>query len=96
MHEWLEEKEIYEKIKKLNFFSRFRRWKTIKMWIKKVVRHRIEKCSLNLEEKLFILNPTVRLCILEIRHIGLDMEKSLSIISKNEGSYSLESFKHCQ
>ncbi len=53
-------------------------------------------CSMALEEKLYILNPTVRACIMEVNAINLEMEKGLCIISRNEGSYTLENFKHCQ
>lgn len=63
LEEWVSEKQNYQKIKSLNFFNRFRKWKTIKMWRKIVLRHSIEECSKNLEERLFFLNPIMRHCL---------------------------------
>ena len=34
LNKWLKERETYYKIKKLNFFENFRKWKTIKLWRK--------------------------------------------------------------
>ena len=33
---------------------------------------------------------------MELRKLTLEMERSVLIIAKNEGTYTLESFKHCQ
>lgn len=63
LEEWVVEKQNYQKIKNLNFFNRFRKWKTVKMWRKIVLRHSIEESSKNLEEKLFFLNQTMRQCL---------------------------------
>lgn len=49
IEDWLKEKEIYERIKQLKFFSCFRRWKTVKMWKKNVIRHRINTSAALLE-----------------------------------------------
>lgn len=63
LDEWVSEKSSYNKIKGLKFFNRFRKWKTVKMWRKIVLKHRIEECSRNLEDKLFFLNPNMRACL---------------------------------
>lgn len=84
------------KIKALKFFYRFRRWKTLQMWRRTITKQRREAISHSLIEKLFILEPTTRITLLELRKLTLEMERSVLIIAKNEGTYTLESFKHCQ
>lgn len=34
LHNWLEERASFDRIKALNFFKQFRKWKTLKMWNK--------------------------------------------------------------
>lgn len=53
------------------------------MWRKKVLKHRIEECSKNLEEKLFWLNPTMRTCLFEVRAIDLKLGKNMVIVNRN-------------
>ena len=89
LDEWISEKQSYLKIKSLKFFNRFRKWKTVKMWRKIVLKHRIEECSKNLEERLFFLNPIMRTCLFEVQEISLEMGKNMVIIKKNQGDYSL-------
>ncbi len=70
---WLKERETYDQIKSLQFFTKFRKWKTLKMWKKNVVRHRNSNCARALEEKLFILNKNMRTTLLEFRAQTHDM-----------------------
>ena len=35
---WLKERENYDAIKDLTFFTKFRKWKTLKMWKRNVIR----------------------------------------------------------
>jgi len=64
---WLKERENYDEIKRLNFFTKFRKWKTLKMWKKNVIKHKTQLHAKQLEEKLFILNPILRKTLLEYR-----------------------------
>ena len=43
--EWISERDTYNRIKNLKFFVKFRKWKTVKMWKRNVIRHKIEMCS---------------------------------------------------
>lgn len=38
---WLKERDTYDRIKSLSFFVKFRKWKTLKMWIRNVNRYKI-------------------------------------------------------
>lgn len=66
---WLKEREIYDQIKSLKFFKKFRKWKTLRMWKKNVVRHKTNKCKRNLEAKLFILDPVLRNTLLKHKEL---------------------------
>lgn len=39
--DWLAERDIYNQIKNLKFFNKFRKWKTVKMWKRNVVKRKI-------------------------------------------------------
>jgi hypothetical protein len=84
------------KIKALKFFYRFRRWKTLQMWRRTITKQRREAIAHSLGDRLFLLETTARNTLLQLRKLTLEMERSVLIIAKNEGAYTLESFKHCQ
>ena len=72
---WLKERETYDQIKSLRFFQKFRKWKTLKMWKKNVIRHKINLVKNELRDKLFLLNL----------HLGktlLQHKKQLTELSK--------------
>lgn len=94
--EWAQEKSLYTKIKALKFFHRFRRWKTLQMWRRTITRQRREAIAHSLQERLFLLEPTTRRTLLDLRRLTLDMDKGVLIIARNEGTYTLDSFKHSQ
>ena len=39
---WLKERDTYDRIKDLEFFNRFRKWKTLNMWKRNVTRNKSE------------------------------------------------------
>ena len=85
---WLKERETYDQIKSLTFFTKFRKWKTLKMWKKNVIGHKTNNYKRVLAEKLFILNPILRMTLLGHRKNCCDMEK-LRFIDLNQQQYGL-------
>ena len=57
MEQWIQERDNYDEIKRLTFFTKFRKWKTLKMWVTNVTRHKTNICKKLLEQKLFLLHP---------------------------------------
>jgi hypothetical protein len=45
MEQWLKERDNYDDIKKLTFFTKFRKWKTLKMWRTNVTSHKTAVCK---------------------------------------------------
>lgn len=72
---WLKERETYEQIKSLKFFENFRKWKTLKMWKKNVIRFKMNNMKRDLEDKLFLANPILGKTLLHHRRECTDMEK---------------------
>ena len=56
MEVWIKERDNYDEIKRLTFFTKFRKWKTLKMWRTNVTKHKTNQCKSILEEKLFLLH----------------------------------------
>ena len=98
---WLEERATYDQIKSLKFFQKFQKWKKLKMWRKNVIRHKINNCKRELEDKLFFLNPTFRKTLLKHKEMCINMESLRFIEVSNETQQfemsnqvpSLETFK---
>lgn len=67
LNNWLEERSTFDRIKSLNFFRQFRKWKTLKMWNKTILREKISLYSEFLKEKLFYLDDNLRSVILNVR-----------------------------
>lgn len=41
LNDWLEERSSFDRIKSLNFFRQFRKWKTLKMWNKIIMKEKL-------------------------------------------------------
>jgi len=97
---WLKERETYDHIKSLRFFTKFRKWKTMKMWRKNVICHKIQKSSRALEGKLFQLHPIMGACLKKHRNLTLEMsaQRFFETSITNYGSEvpTLEQFKGVQ
>lgn len=72
---WLKERDTYDRIKSLSFFVKFRKWKTLKMWIRNVTRHKVSNYKKSLEEKLFILHPVLQETLKQHRKLCCEMEE---------------------
>ena len=73
--QWLIERDSYNHIKELSFFKKFKRWKFMRMWKKTIKQQNRRKAETKLKEKLFILHPTFRPCLMNHRSYCLDMER---------------------
>jgi hypothetical protein len=59
MDHWIKERDNYDDIKRLTFFTKFRKWKTLKMWRTNVTKHKTNICKKILEEKIFLLHSVL-------------------------------------
>ena len=84
LHNWLEERNSFDRIKSLNFFRQFRKWKILKMWHKIIMRGKLETYSELLKDRLFYLNDNLRSVLLQVRSKIYDLE-DLRIVSYDKG-----------
>lgn len=90
LNEWLEERSSFDRIKSLNFFKQFRKWKTLKMWNKIIMKEKVFLISEQLKEKLFFLNENLRSVMLNVKQQVSNLEE-VKILASSESSYDSES-----
>lgn len=99
---WLAERNTYDQIKALKFFTKFRKWKTLKQWKRKIMQDRINKCQDELMSKLFWLSDAFRPVLLEVRSNTYDLEelRMVTFHSKqslnSSNTFDLEEFMQLQ
>ena len=87
---WLKERETYDQIKSLQFFKKFRKWKTLRKWKENVIRHKTNNIKRQLQEKLILLHPILGPCILEHRKYCFEMEKLRFIEVVQSNNYNMQ------
>ena len=68
LQQWEHEVELFEKIRKIFFFEKFRVWKKFFLWKKAAWRGYFTKCSEIIEEKLFHADKFFRTAMLKVNH----------------------------
>lgn len=73
--DWLKERDQFNMIKNLSFFKKFRKWKTLKKWVKVLFKQRSTKIQEKLNEKLYILDPIYQNLLLTHKSLCYDFER---------------------
>jgi dynein heavy chain len=84
LKDWLDERETFKKIQSLQFFQKFRKWKTLKRWKKTCQQYKRQKHMASLKEKLFISDDHLRASLLAHRAICYDMSNFKFITVNNQ------------
>lgn len=94
LSKWLEEREIFHRIKRLEFFSNFRQWKTIKMWRNSYRNFKNKVAKKNLEEKLLFKTPELKFALISTKESLYEMSKNslFDLHLSKEGSQDVNSF----
>jgi dynein heavy chain len=85
LKDWLDERETFKKIQSLQFFQKFRKWKTLKRWRKSCQKYKRDKYKANLSQKLFISNDFLRESLFKHRVLCFNMSQEKFIELKNPG-----------
>lgn len=87
LNEWLKERETYDRIKGLGFFSDFLKWKTVKMWRRSYQSFKKKVAAKNLEEKLFLSYPELREAVLNTKQVLYEMSQLnfLDVATQKDG-----------
>lgn len=73
LKDWLDERETFKKIQSLQFFQKFRKWKTLKRWRKACQQFKRRRRTTELSERLFINNESLRNSLLRHREYCYNM-----------------------
>ncbi|XP_055488365.1 LOW QUALITY PROTEIN: dynein axonemal heavy chain 6-like [Leucoraja erinacea] len=93
---WEQEYLHHKKLTKIPVFALFRKWKAFTVWRKNVRSKKINNCRRALQENLFIINPSLRSALLNIRDMCYRIsDMSLCKIKKGH-TYTLDEFKKIQ
>lgn len=96
LKDWLRERDQYNHIKQLRFFTQFRAWKTLKKWIRILRRNHKNQIISQLNEKLFIANPIFQQLIVNHKGMCLEIEalRFIELLRLETGEIqSLDDFK---
>ena len=96
LKDWLDERETFKKIQSLQFFQKFRKWKTLKKWKKTCQQYKRLQHKNSLKQKLFISDEHLRTALLKHREecYNMSMLKFINLNSQVEQNeaISLPSF----
>ena len=82
---WLKERETFKQIQSLQFFQKFRKWKTLEMWKRSCQIYKRNHYTKSLEEKLFISDQFLKKALYEHRSLCYDMSGLKFIDLKTKG-----------
>lgn len=87
LNEWLKERETYDRIKGLGFFSDFLKWKTVKMWKRSYQSFKKKVAAKSLDEKLFLSYPELREAVISTKQVLYEMSQLnfLDVANQKDG-----------
>ncbi|XP_071788570.1 dynein axonemal heavy chain 6-like isoform X3 [Asterias amurensis] len=93
---WEQEYMYYMKLIKIPTFALFRKWKAFMTWRKNVSSRKIANCKKQLQENLFIVNPSLRPALLNVREMCYRIsDMGLCKVEKGN-TYTLNNFTVAQ
>ncbi|XP_046331899.2 dynein axonemal heavy chain 6-like [Haliotis rufescens] len=93
---WEQEVNYFNKLIQIPAFALFRKWKAFSVWRKNVRTKKIQGCKKQLNENLFIVNPSLRPALLNVREMCHRIsEMGLCQIDKDH-TYTLTDFREAQ
>ncbi|XP_077994098.1 dynein axonemal heavy chain 6-like [Glandiceps talaboti] len=93
---WEQEYKYYTKLVQIPSFHLFRKWKAFTVWRKNVRSKKIASCKKQLQENLFIVNPSLRPALLNVREMCYRIsDMGLCKVEKGR-TYTLEHFSEAQ
>ncbi|XP_005111328.3 dynein heavy chain 6, axonemal, partial [Aplysia californica] len=93
---WEQEVFYFHRLIKIKTFALFRKWKAFSVWRKNVRTTKIKGCKKALDDNLFIVNPSLRPALLNVREMCHRIsEMGLCQIDKDH-TYTLTEFREAQ
>lgn len=74
VEEWFEEVKAFNEICQYNFFITFRKWKSLKKWMRVISTEKMKNISKVLEEKMFLTNSLYQKILINHKTLCADLE----------------------
>ena len=87
---------MFDKIMKLEFFQRYRKWKNFTFWKKNVRRYKMDLAIKSLTERSFILSPELSVPLLKIRYLISNLMHRRIFKIEDSRTYKLHEFQDVQ
>ena len=75
LDEWEREYTLYQKLRQIDFFEKYKIWKNFLLWKRLMRREKMKEYSMNLGKDLFMLDAHLRLPLISIRKVCLEPQK---------------------
>ncbi|GBG25533.1 Dynein heavy chain 6, axonemal [Hondaea fermentalgiana] len=96
MHQFEREFYLFSQINRIDFFRKYRIWKSFKDWKRNVRARKTNAAKASLTENLFILHPLLRTALLCLRTMCVNTASSRLFIIDSTRTYALEEFTETQ
>ena len=97
LDQWIKDYKNFNQLLKIKSFFMFRIWKSFATWRKNVRYRTVKKCQKSLHESLFLLHPSLRPALLEIKSLIEDIiQTEIMAAIDSETTYALEEFQDSQ
>ena len=92
LERWEREYSLFNKMRSIGFFARYRKWKNFVWWKQTVKKTKIGKAGQKLSETFFIFLPPLNRALLQIRRKCCDIGMLRLLDVETGKTYSLQSF----
>jgi len=96
LDQWEREYYLYTRMMEIDFFKKFRAWKTFYFWKKYIRRTKHAKCKKILQDNLYILSPYLRPSLLHLRKLCWEASQWNIFKLLPNHTLTLEQFREAQ
>lgn len=96
LERWEREYYLFNKMRSIGFFARYRKWKNFVWWKQTVKKSKIGAAAQKINETFFIFLPPLKRALLQIRRLCCDIGMLRLLDVEPEKTYTLETFKEYQ
>ncbi|XP_072525800.1 dynein axonemal heavy chain 6 [Salminus brasiliensis] len=96
LERWEQEYHYHRRLLRIPAFALFRKWKAFRVWRTNVRSKNINKCKRSLQERLFIINESLRPALIDIREMCYRISDMGLCRMEKERTYTLQEFQSAQ
>ncbi|XP_016084420.1 dynein heavy chain 6, axonemal [Sinocyclocheilus grahami] len=96
LERWEQEYQYHRKLLRIPAFALFRKWKAFRVWRTNVRYKKISKCRRSLQERLFILNESLRPALIDIKEMCYHISDMPLCRIEKDHTYTLKEFQSAQ